>query len=112
MFEINGISDEPKQTFRLNVLNSDEKATLTMTWRDTQNAWFIDVSYLQFSVKNLKLCRSPNVLGQFKNRIPFGIACGSTNKQDPLTLESFRDKVCFLFTLTAEDTQRQETLYG
>lgn len=112
MFRIDGITDEPKQSYRLPVVGSEIEAVMDLEWRDTQNAWFMSVSYQSFSVKNLKVSMMPNVLAQFANRIPFGLMCASTNKQDPFTLQSFRDKICSLYILTSAEVNDLEADFG
>lgn len=112
MLQIDGITDEPKQSYRLPVVGSDLQAVMNLTWRDTQNSWFIDISYDTFSVKNIRLCRMLNVLNQFKNRIPFGLMVTSSYRQDPFTLESFSDGSCKIYILSQEEIDALEDAFG
>ena len=112
MFQIEGLTDEPKQKYRLPVVDSEIEADMSLTWLDTQSAWFMDVSYEDFSVKNMRVTFAPNVLVQFENRAPFGLMVTSSNKQDPFTLQSFSDGTCSIFILTKAEVKDLEADFG
>lgn len=112
MFRITSITDEPKQTYKLPIEDSDLDADMTLTWRDTQNSWFMDVSFDTFSVKQIRVTFSPNLLIQFANRIPFGLMCVSENKQDPLDIQAFLDGTCSLNILSRAEVTELEALSG
>lgn len=112
MFQIEGITDEPKQTYKLPIEDSDLDAEMTLTWRDTQNSWFINVSFDTFSVKQIRATLAPNLLVQFANRIPFGLMLTSTNKQDPLDIQAFLDGTCSLYILNRSEVQDLEADFG
>ena len=112
MFQIEGLTDEPKQKYRLPVVDSEIEADMSLTWLDTQNSWFMDVSYQEFSVKNIRVTFAPNVLVQFESRVPFGLMVTSSNKQDPFTLQSFSDKTCSIYILTQAEVKDLEVDFG
>jgi hypothetical protein len=112
MFQIEGITEEPTQSYRLPVENSGIEAEMIIRWRETQNSWFMDVSYDTFSVKNIRMCAMPNLLTQFANRIPFGLLLASDNGQDPLIQQSFSDGTCTLYILTAAEVADLESNGG
>lgn len=112
MFRITSITDEPKQTYKLPIEGSDIDAEMTLTWRDTQLAWYIDISYETFSAKQIRATFSPNLLIQFANRIPFGLMLTSTNKQDPLDIQAFLDGTCSLYILSETEVREVEADFG
>lgn len=112
MLELDAIRDEPTQQMNFPVEGSSIEGELILYWKDTQTSWFVDVSYDQFSVKQIRLCFSPNILNQFVNQIPFGIFCETTNKQDPFSQQSFTDGICKLYILSQDEAKGLEAEFG
>ena len=112
MFQIEGLTEEPSQNYRLPIENSNLQADLTMTWRDTQTSWFMDITYGDFVARNIRMCCLPNMLNQFANRLPFGLVLISTDGQDPMTIESFFNGSCTLYILNANEVAGLEAEFG
>ena len=90
MKTISGISDAATQNFTLTLVDGS-KATCVLYWRDQQIGWFLDVAYLPASktINGLRLVASPNLLRQWRNVLPFGLAFTMPAGGDPLSKESF-----------------------
>jgi hypothetical protein len=71
-----------------------------------QYGWFIDISYgANFTINNLRICNSPNMLRQWQNIIPFGLACFSTNDREPSQQADFFSQASILYVLTEAEVQ-------
>jgi hypothetical protein len=112
MFQIEGLTEEPKQRYKLPIENSGIEADLSLYWRDTQNSWYFDLSYDDFSVREMRLCFMPNILLQFANRIPFGLLVETKTYQDPMTINTFIDGTTTLYILNQTEVQELEAEYG
>lgn len=65
-----------------------------------QLMWVISkLEFDGFTVQNIRICNSPNLLHQFSNVLPFGIACQSKEKREPTFLEDFSEGSSRLFLL-------------
>jgi hypothetical protein len=112
MQQIDGISDEPSQLHKLAIEGSGTLAEMTLIWRDTQNSWFMNLTWGSFSVQCVRVCHLPNILTQFANILPFGISIYSTNGQDPFLLQSFSNGTTSLFVLNSAEVAELEATYG
>lgn len=70
-----------------------------------QYGWFLDLSYGQFSLNGLRITNSPNMLFQWKNILPFGLACFSTEGREATQQEDFASGEATLYVLTAAEVQ-------
>jgi hypothetical protein len=111
MYEITGITNDYKQKLFLEVENFD-RAEFTIYFKPNQYAWFFDLVWQDFSVKNQQLVMSPNILRQYRNIIPFGISCVNNSTIDPVVVEAFvlDTKLYFLDTFDVLDFE--DTIYG
>ena len=94
-----------KQTF---VLPDGSKIVTTIAFIPMQFGWFIrDLTYAQgvinFEIQNLRITNSPNMLHQFRNQIPFGLACFSTNDREPSQQQDFSSGASVLYILTPDE---------
>ncbi|MGB8297056.1 MAG: hypothetical protein WCG85_16630 [Polyangia bacterium] len=85
---ITGITDAPVQTFGL-ILEDGSKVSGTLRFRDQQTGWFLDVTYGTVVINGLRLVSTPNLLRQFREIIPFGLAFTMPAGADPFDLEAF-----------------------
>lgn len=74
-----------------------------------QYGWFIDtLIYGDFTLNGMRITNSLNMLRQFKNKIPFGIACVSSEDIEPMFKESFRSGDSRLLILTESEVEEVE----
>ena len=76
---------------------------MNLVYKPLQIGWFCSVTYLDFKVTNLRVGNSLNILTQFKNLIPFGLACFTNQGQDPLFQQDFLAGNATLCLLDAAD---------
>jgi hypothetical protein len=112
MIQITEISSEPKQN---HVLSLDQYNTINLylEWKPQQQGWFYTVSWQGFSTNLQRIVYGLNLLRQYKNIIPFGIAVTTSNGLDPLTQDSFSSGVASFYLMGADDVAWTENqLYG
>lgn len=102
MYLIEGISKYSFQKQRL-ILPNGDPCVLTIQYKPLQYGWFItELSYdpTDFLVKGARIVVSPNMLYQYRNRIPFGLACFTKNNQEPTLQEDFGSGFARLYILS------------
>jgi hypothetical protein len=113
MIQITQVTDDPvqNQTF---ILPNGNSFQLTIRFVPMQYGWFINsLIYGSFQVNGLRITNSPNMLQQFRNQIPFGLACFSQANREPSQQEDFLSGASTLYVLTeAEVNEYQELLTG
>lgn len=108
MFYIQQITNYPLQNKTLN-LSDGSFVEITLKFVPQQKAWFIDsLVYGEKTINNIKVVTNPNILRQFKNILPFGIACTSTEGRDPQFAEDFMEQKCSLYLLSRDELARYE----
>jgi len=74
-----------------------------------QFGWFIEeLIYGKLTIKSIRVCNSPNILAQFKNKIPFGIACFSSENREPSQQNDFISGASNLYVLSAAEVLEYE----
>lgn len=88
------------------ILPDGTPLTFTMYFVPMQYGWFFtDITYGNVVITGRRIFVSPNMLYQFKNQIPFGIACFSQNSREPTLQQDFVSGAAKLYLLTAAEVQ-------
>ncbi len=86
------------------VLPDGSSLGLVTYFRPMQFGWFIqNLTYANFILNEVRITNSPNMLHQFKNQIPFGLACFSTQNREPTQQNDFLSGASVLYILTADE---------
>lgn len=109
MFRIPNITDYPNQQFTIPIVNY-ENAVLTLKYRPSQYGWFMDLVWGSFQAYGERVSVSPNILRQYQNRIPFGIAVNGIDRADPLNADSWVNNNG-MYILDESDVADIEELY-
>lgn len=101
MFKILQINNLARQLMTLTLPNG-QTASMEMYFIPQQYGWFItNLTYGDnFVLTNLRICNNPNMLHQFRNLIPFGLACFSVADREPMLQEDFSSGNSELFILS------------
>lgn len=105
MLKITSMTNDPyqKQTF---FLPDGDQVTFLLYFRPMQYGWFIqEMTFNDFVLKGVRITNSPNMLFQFMNQIPFGLACYSKENREPMLQDDFSSGASTLYLLTAEECQ-------
>jgi hypothetical protein len=110
MLEVTSLIEHPRQSHILPI--GDLDAELLLEFRETQNAWFMTLTYQGRTVSNVRVTRTPNLLTQFKSSFPFGLAVDTSHGQDPLTLDAWVNGSTLYILAEAEVEQVEAAYYG
>lgn len=99
---LNKITDQALQRFNLTG-NPGERTIATLRYMPTQQNWVMDLQYNDFILNGITVTTSPNILRAYKNLIPFGICCNSTDGLDPYLIDDFAVQRCNLYLLDRAD---------
>lgn len=84
-------------------------ATLELLFNGTTERWTFNLSYNDKNYNSIGLCCFPNILRAWKNILPFGISCVTTDGTDPFNINDFVTGRVTLFLLTQDDVDSIET---
>jgi hypothetical protein len=108
---IDGLTDDPAQQF-FAVIDGYDSADIVLEWKPNQFGWFMNLTWGDFSVKNVRLGNFPNVLQQYKNVLPFGIGITGTNGLDPLTFDAWTTNNQFYILDESDIAAQQAALFN
>lgn len=113
MLLINNITSQALQTQNL-VLPDGTIVSMTIAFKPRQLGWFIQsMTYGDFVLEGKRISVSPNILFQFMNKIPFGLACFAKDSREPTLQEDFASGNAKLYFLTtAEKEEYADLLRG
>lgn len=111
MIKIKGISDYPNQVFTLNLPNG-ETMNMTLVYKPLQLGWFVGITYKDFQVNLIRVTCNYNILEQFSNLIPFGLACFTNQNQEPFFVQDFQASNAALCILDETDLDNLEAFYA
>lgn len=116
MYLIQNLTQDALQTQTIVLPNTNGTSmTLTIYFIPMQYGWFItDLTYGGFVLNGLRITVSPNMLYQFRNQIPFGLACYCNGQsREPTQSQDFSSGAFSLYVLSqAEVAQYAEILSG
>lgn len=110
MYRIQQITNNSLQNNTL-VLPDGSSLTLQIYFRPMQYGWFInELTYGSFILRGVRITNNPNMLRQFKNKLPFGLACYSIQNREPSLQDDFSSGASKLYILSAIEVQQYEQL--
>ena len=107
MKQIDSLTNAPRQNWQI-VLDDGSLVDFTMWYCDNQKGWFYSFAYGTFVVSSRRMVTSPNMLRQFREIIPFGLAIYTTDEQEPVTVEDFVNGRAYFYVLNASDVAAVE----
>lgn len=107
MLLIRNLTNDSMQQFVLDGIPGIQVSVLLRFMPRTE-IWNMDISYADFTAQGIPLVCGPNLLRQWRNIIPFGIACTSPYFLDPYTINDFIDGNATLYLLDASDVAAVE----
>jgi len=88
MYTMNAISNDYKQKFKYPIQGSPT-VSVSIEFRENQSSWFLSLTWGSFTINNDRIAVSNNLLDQFKNILPFGIAVYGPGDIDPFSLDAW-----------------------
>lgn len=109
MFLIERITQDALQTHTIVLPEDGSQFTFDLYFVPLQRSWYIlNLTYLDFVINSLKVVNSDNILRQYVNQIPFGMACRTKERREPMFQEDFFNSTSSLYLLSESDTQEYE----
>lgn len=105
MYAISQLTDAAFQQNTIQ-LPDGSTGTLNLYYASSAPRWFFDFVHPDFpagAVQGLGLTTHPNLLMQYQNLLSFGLACVTTDGEDPVGSEDFVDGYATLYLLDAVD---------
>jgi hypothetical protein len=103
MYQVQKLTTDALQKQVL-IFNGIGEISLTIYFRPMQLGWFInELTFNDFTLKGLRICVSPNMLHQFRNQIPFGLACFSVGNREPSLVGDFATGAAQLYVLSTDE---------
>lgn len=107
MKRINSITADYRQKFKF-LTETGEQVQFRMYYYITQQSWFFDFSYNNYTCNCQRITLSPNALRHLKNIIPFGVAFMSDDKVEPIFIDDFESGRVQMFVLNADEVKEVE----
>ncbi len=105
MYQIQNLTNDARQKQTL-ALPDGTFIVLEIYFIEMQQGWFItNLTYGDFVLRGVRISNSPNILYQYKNQIPFGLACFSVANREPMLSDDFVSGNSKLYVLTEEEVQ-------
>ena len=103
MYLIQQITTDPLQTQTL-ILPDGSQANLTISFAPQQYAWFIlNLTYGTFVLEGMQITTNPNMLNQWRNSLPFGLACFVDGNREPTQQQDFASGAAKLYLLSQSE---------
>ncbi len=112
MQKITNLADEADQITNI-VLGDGSVVSFEFIYRPTIERWSFSFLHPNLEVDGMILCAGPNILRDYRNIIPFGLGCYTTDGADPFYIEDFTSGRVTLFVLDVSEVYFFETsVYG
>ena len=96
------ITSQPSQDFYI-ITDDSKKVDIHLYFLPTQESWFIDITCENFTVKGIRVSRSPNILDKYHNILTFGINISTADGYDPWRITDFEDGYASFILLNEEE---------
>lgn len=107
---LTGLTAQPIQTVRAS-LDTGERVKLTFSFRPAVGMWFLDIEYRSRRWRGLRMNNNLNLLRQWKNVIPFGIAIFAPEFTEPLLINDLSTRRVRIGILTKAEVATLEQAY-
>lgn len=110
MIEITEITDEPRQKLDI-TLENNEVITLQLEFSTQQQGWFASFAYGEFAINSFRLTTAANILRQYRELLPFGIAISTPDQSEPIFIDDFSTQRINFFVLNQEEVEDVENTF-
>lgn len=85
------------------LLEDGTSAIMGLVFNGATQRWVMSMQYGTKTINSIGLCTYPNMLRQWKNIFPFGIAVATSDQTDPFTVDDFISGRVKVYLLNAAD---------
>lgn len=107
MTQIDNLTNFSNQQVVL-ILTDGTSAVLNLIFNAATQRWTMNVQYLTKIINGIGLCTFPNILRQWKNIFPFGLAVITADQTDPFTVNDFITGRVKMYLLNSDDVKQVE----
>jgi len=112
MNQVTGLTSDYRQSFQI-LTQDGEIVYFNLYYYMTQQSWFFDFTYKDYTCNCERVVLTPNALRHLKNVIPFGIAFYSNDKVEPIFVDDFETGRVQMLILNNEEVKEVElNIYG
>lgn len=91
--------------------DNGDSIEITLYYLPAVQAWMMDISSGTFQLNKFRLFNSLNVLVQYQNIIPFGLAVLIHDGGEPFLINDFSSGRCLLALITPDEVDQVEDYY-
>jgi hypothetical protein len=106
---INTITDDPNQSMTLK-LSAGDTVAFNLSYLESQQGWYYSLTYGTFPLTMRRIVTSVNMLRGFRNLLPFGFACITSDGYEPVFKDDFSNGRAQFYLLNADDVTAVESL--
>jgi hypothetical protein len=110
MIRITSILATPSQTFQT-PLADGSMLRFELIFRPRIPAFYVNITYGDFTINGLKLCNSVNLLWQFRN-LPFGLCISLNDGTEPYFIDDFSTGRADFMILEKDDLDYVKSIAG
>lgn len=111
MLYLNKITNDPSQNMNLTGIPG-VSVSMALRYLPRMRLWMMSLAWENTIINGIIITAAPNMLRAFKNLIPFGLSCLTTNGLDPYGLQDFSTQAANLYLLdTTEVAQIEEGMF-
>lgn len=110
MYQLTQLDSQPRQQIEM-LLDNDEKVVFTFEYKANQLGWFFGFEYGDVNYQNIRLTTTYNVLRAYRNWLPFGLRCDTTDGEEPMDVDDFSTEYATVYLLNQEDVNTIEGNY-
>lgn len=106
MYTVQQVTSDAQQSMRLLHPVLGKPIALTIEYRSNQYGWYLtSLTYddKNFAIGTMRIVAHPNLLHQWKNILPFGLACYTTGNREPSQRDDFTNGDATLYLLDAAE---------
>lgn len=112
MNQVTGLTSDYRQSFQI-LTQDGEIVYFNLYYYMTQQSWFFDFTYKDYTCNCERVVLTPNALRHLKNIIPFGVAFYSNDKVEPIFVDDFETGRVQMLILNNEEVKEVEfNIYG
>lgn len=110
MFLIERLTNNPNQKHSF-TLENGLNLSFILSFKPMQQCWFFEqLVYQSFTLNSFRVANNPNLLYQWSNILPFGVACFSSGYRNPELQDDFQTGYSRIYLLSETEVAEYREL--
>lgn len=110
MKRLEGIRATGTQRLTTTASNGDV-VVIVLFYNATTQDWKMDIEWQNFALRGTRVFSSPNLLSQYENIIPFGLAVITNGGGEPFLVNDFSSGRVNMYLLSPEEVKEVQDFY-